>query len=549
MRKFVLLVAALFMTVPAMAVPKVDITCSADDNEVTVSYAVTSSSHLIRAVALDITVDSGAKIIKVVVPADPCYRIFPGQIVITGGDVTNYSTPYDPCDIGDANVTIEMGSLYTTDANYEDDPNAGYNKKPNSSGTLLKFYVDADCNYTIEGNPIRGKVVMEDPTEDANVTYCSGYAPGPSTLDFGDAPESYVTSLPNGPRHTITTGGPILGNLIDPEGDGQPSVGATGDDVAVSDDEDGVKFVQLIVNEPANSSVTVTVSQAGGILNGWIDWGNDGSFAQAIDYVVQNVNVGISPPPIVLQIAVPAAGVVKNTTLYSRWRISTLGSPTYYGGPADDGEVEDHYDPNSAVVCHIPNVVGMTQADANAAIIAAGFQVGTITVSASSAVPDFRIISSDPCYCNYPPCTSSVNMVRNECYAGQGNYASWVTVGKPTCWCYPRQCHGDADGKRHGTSTVGGYWWVGQPDLDIMSLGWLKKEPPKGSGVIGRTTGGGIPLICADFGHDKHGTSTVGGYWWVGQPDLDKMSLYWLKKEPPKGSGTLADCPPGNRNP
>lgn len=26
-------------------------------------------------------------------------------------------------------------------------------------------------------------------------------------------------------------------------------------------------------------------------------------------------------------------------------------------------------------------------------------------------------------------------------------YPLWVTLGKPPCWCYPRQCHGDADGR------------------------------------------------------------------------------------------------------
>ena len=56
MRKFVLLLAVLFMAVPAMAVPDVNITCSADGNEVTVKYAVTGSTHLIRAFGLDINV-------------------------------------------------------------------------------------------------------------------------------------------------------------------------------------------------------------------------------------------------------------------------------------------------------------------------------------------------------------------------------------------------------------------------------------------------------------------------------------------------------------
>jgi hypothetical protein len=78
----------------------------------------------------------------------------------------------------------------------------------------------------------------------------------------------------------------------------------------------------------------------------------------------------------------------------------------------------------------------------------------------------------------------------------------------------------------------------------------MVKEPPKGSGVIGRVKTVGIrdiPLVCADFAHNRDGISTIDGYWWIGNPDLDRMGAYWLKKEPPKGSGTLTDCKPGNR--
>jgi hypothetical protein len=95
---------------------------------------------------------------------------------------------------------------------------------------------------------------------------------------------------------------------------------------------------------------------------------------------------------------------------------------------------------------------------------------------------------------------------------------------------------------------LGGYWYVGSPDLSILGVGWLKKDPPKGSGIL-QLWLDGVPAACGDIGRDKHGTSTLGGYWRVGSPDLTKLGTYWLKKEPPKGSGTPADCPPGNRNP
>ena len=177
MRKIVLFIAALlFMAVPVMAaVSNVTITCSDDDiNRVTISYV--SDHNLIRAFGLDVTVDIN-KVTKVVA-LDPNYRIYPGQIMIEEGNVTDYNTPYAPGDLGDANVTIEMGSLYTTDPCYGPghggDPNMGYGKKPGLSGDLLKFYVGGDCNYVITENAARGGIVMEDPCEDPNVTIYSG---------------------------------------------------------------------------------------------------------------------------------------------------------------------------------------------------------------------------------------------------------------------------------------------------------------------------------------------------------------------------------------
>ncbi len=51
-------------------------------------------------------------------------------------------------------------------------------------------------------------------------------------LDFGDAPDSYGTTLANnGARHSAVSTGPILGALRDTEMDGQPSAGANGDDL------------------------------------------------------------------------------------------------------------------------------------------------------------------------------------------------------------------------------------------------------------------------------------------------------------------------------
>jgi hypothetical protein len=170
MKTIVSILAALLLAAPAWAV--VDITCEKTDEdagagtvEVTVSYdASVGEPNLVRAFGLDISIDCGT--ITDVYDVNPNYRIYPGQIVIENGAVTDYNTPYAPGDLGDTSVIVEAGSLYTTDPAYSGDPDAGYNMIPGPSGVLLKFEITCDTCETvvvsISENAARGGVVMED---------------------------------------------------------------------------------------------------------------------------------------------------------------------------------------------------------------------------------------------------------------------------------------------------------------------------------------------------------------------------------------------------
>src|SRR5215211_251686 len=63
-------------------------------------------------------------------------------------------------------------------------------------------------------------------------------------LDFGDAPNSYGTTLAsNGARHTTTA--LFLGANADDEADAQAPLNGTGDDVSATDDENGVTISPL----------------------------------------------------------------------------------------------------------------------------------------------------------------------------------------------------------------------------------------------------------------------------------------------------------------
>jgi hypothetical protein len=127
-----------------------------------------------------------------------------------------------------------------------------------------------------------------------------------------------------------------------------------------------------------------------------------------------------------------------------------------------------------------------------------------------------------------------------ECYAGMANYAEWVDAGKPECWCYARQCRGDADGKKVGSAFTG-FYYVSQDDLNILIGAWQVKNPPQGPGLSG-TQG------CADFNRAKVGSAFT-GYYRVSQDDLNILIGTWQVKEAPQGPGVPGDCLPGNKVP
>ena len=106
-------------------------------------------------------------------------------------------------------------------------------------------------------------------------------APLVEELDFGDAPDSYQTTLAmDGARHAAQAGY-CMGTLIDTEPDGQPSVDAKGDDNNNLADEDGVIAGTDLI--PGGTCTVAIRASAAGYLDGWIDWAGDGSFAESGD--------------------------------------------------------------------------------------------------------------------------------------------------------------------------------------------------------------------------------------------------------------------------
>lgn len=183
-----------------------------------------------------------------------------------------------------------------------------------------------------------------------------------SAVDFGDAPdvdagESHAdystTEANNGPSHVIgLAGAPYLGSCVDSDDGTAQSISADGDNIAVAaglgitigtcaiegQDEDGVSLLGGL-NQGGSSKVKVVTGVDGAcILNGWVDFNQDGRFSGSEEHVLANQpqSAGSTEP---YRIDVPADAKVGET--YARFRCSSAGGlgPV---GPAPDGEVEDY---------------------------------------------------------------------------------------------------------------------------------------------------------------------------------------------------------------
>ena len=176
-------------------------------------------------------------------------------------------------------------------------------------------------------------------------------------LDFGDAPDTgtgtgsgnYNTVLSdNGPRHVLVPG-LTLGSVIDGETDGQPNVGATGDDTnGASDDEDAVGALSFTNGSSPSVSVAVKNNyQTGNPLAGqqaflkcWMDLNGNGSFLDAGEASSQ---ITIPASSGTANYSVSFEALSTTGTTYMRCRVSlTAAEVTNPTGAATSGEVEDH---------------------------------------------------------------------------------------------------------------------------------------------------------------------------------------------------------------
>jgi len=191
MRTMILALAVVLLAAPAWAVVTITLT-DLGNNEIAIGYDATSEAELVRAFALDVNV-AGGTIVDIndyaVGDDNHGYGIFPGNFslyitVQANGTVTNWDdpnyTPVAPSDdpgalggLGTDGITIEMGSLY--------DGNA-----PAKSGVLCTVTVsEGTTSLCVNGNAIRGNIVMESAAEKVPLQACINIGPAdcfPSTF-------------------------------------------------------------------------------------------------------------------------------------------------------------------------------------------------------------------------------------------------------------------------------------------------------------------------------------------------------------------------------
>ena len=184
-------------------------------------------------------------------------------------------------------------------------------------------------------------------------------------FDYGDLPDTYGTTDPDGPKHIVSED-LLLGSCVDVELDGQEAAMAGlmtgGDDngtglvtfgscATAGDDEDGIVFSSpLIPGHPTCVEVTsVNNTGADAVLQMWVDYNGDGAFGagEEVTFTSANTNTipngGVASEPYCFD--VPADATFFGGAAFVRFRLSPNGGTVPDGqdiNAVQFGEIEDY---------------------------------------------------------------------------------------------------------------------------------------------------------------------------------------------------------------
>nr|WP_117234215.1 LruC domain-containing protein [Vibrio maerlii] len=228
----------------------------------------------------------------------------------------------------------DTGEKGTFGAGYFD-VNGYYYVSRNQDGFIYRVDLSSQTNID-EGNVAAVKFA-EGPSSSKNDGARCANAPvidEDSNIDFGDAPETYKTTLAaNGPRHAID-GVTYIGDLV-PDGEQDGLIAPLSDNTTGINDEDGIGFVTAI--EPGLDSIITVNASTQGYLTAWFDWNQDGDFDDEGEHVIQDTILNAGQNQVIFTVDYGA----QTGMTWSRFRFSTQTGLSPYGG-ALNGEVEDH---------------------------------------------------------------------------------------------------------------------------------------------------------------------------------------------------------------
>lgn len=252
-----------------------------------------------------------------------------------------YDLAFHP-DSGMAYSVDRNGQLYELDV-YSGDAQALGNV--GESGTFGAVYFDVEGTLYISRNS-DGYIFRIDPMSSTPTAQLFAVGPASSnndgarcaiaplvdeddtSTDYGDAPESYATSLSsNGPRHELVDGGLYLGQSIN----GEPLANLY---PAADSGDDGVAFLSGF-ERGLPTLLQIQASQPG-YLNAWLDLNRNGVFDDAEQLLT---NDWLSSGSNIRLIDIPESA--NNGETWFRFRVSHEADIGPSGGTVD-GEVEDY---------------------------------------------------------------------------------------------------------------------------------------------------------------------------------------------------------------
>ncbi len=232
--------------------------------------------------------------------------------------------------LGDTNAGVgTYGAAYF-------DVNGGFYFVNNQDGNIFKINMGNNVGNSINTNSVLFSKAS--PTTSNDGARCPTAPLPPVTQDFGDAPDTYLTTGDAGARHTVNYNNYFLGDLIDIDSDGAPY--PDNDNNHGLSDEDGVEFISSLMED---SLVKTKIKLGGGAnayVSAWLDLNADGDFDEGNEKVItsQFLSPGINN----INFTIPE-GVTTQVDTWMRFRLHKDDDVNAsYSGAMGYGEVEDY---------------------------------------------------------------------------------------------------------------------------------------------------------------------------------------------------------------